>query len=67
MPSTTSQLDWNGAAALIISMAVAWPASGTTQVFPDLPLDTHYEVREGDDSYKVLDLPRICCFESAPR
>ena len=56
-----------GQAQRIILMEVVWPTSGTTQVFPDLPLDTHFEVREGDDEYKVLDLPRVCCFESIQR
>jgi hypothetical protein len=56
-----------GQAQRIISIEVVWPTSGTTQVFPGLPLDTHFEVREGDDAYKVLDLPRVCCFESIQR
>jgi hypothetical protein len=56
-----------GQAQRIISMEVFWPTSGTTQVFADLLLDTHFEIREGDDAYKVLDLPRFCCFESIQR
>ena len=45
-----------GRATRIVSLEVYWPASGITQVFHDVPLDTHLEIREGDDEYRIRDL-----------
>ena len=43
----------------IISLEVYWPTSGTRQVFHDVPLDSFIEVREGDDEFTVVLLPKI--------
>ena len=37
-----------GAATAIRSVAVTWPATGETAVYPDVALDRAYRVREGD-------------------
>jgi len=46
-----------GKADRIVSLKVRWPASGTIQVFTDVPLDVHLEVREDADT--LLDPPRF--------
>jgi hypothetical protein len=45
-----------GQAERIVSVRVDWPASGTTQVFDDIPLDSVIEVTEGVDSWRQLPL-----------
>ena len=52
-----------GQARRIVRVEVRWPASGTTQVFDDVPLDTRIEITEGDDGYTVAALPS---FKLAP-
>jgi hypothetical protein len=46
-----------GKADSIVSLEVRWPASGTVQVFTDVPLDAHLEVREDSDRFTVRDPP----------
>ena len=49
-----------GTAGRIVSLEVYWPTSGRTQIFDDVPLDSHVRVREGDDKLSVLDdIPRV--------
>ena len=48
-----------GQASRIMSLEVRWPASGEVQVFDDVPLDAHIEVREGDRDYRLVERPRI--------
>ena len=48
-----------GKAVRILALEVRWPASGTVQVFRDVPLDTNIEIHEGDDEYRVRELPRF--------
>jgi len=45
-----------GKADRIVSLAVTWPASGTTQVFDDVPLDSVVQITEGSDSWLRLPL-----------
>ena len=45
-----------GRATRIVSLEVHWPTSGITQVFHDVPLDTHLEITEGDNEYRIRDL-----------
>lgn len=46
-----------GDAALIKRLEIHWPASGTTQVFENVPLDSFLRIEEGNDSFGRL-LPR---------
>ena len=48
-----------GQASRIMSVEVRWPASGEVQVFTDVPLDAHIEVREGEGQYTLVQRPRI--------
>ena len=48
-----------GQAGRIAALEVVWPASGIRQVFDDVPMDSHLEITEGDDAFRVLDLPRV--------
>ncbi|MGK0189775.1 MAG: hypothetical protein ACI9R3_005593, partial [Verrucomicrobiales bacterium] len=45
-----------GKAARILSVSVAWPASGTTQTFNNVPLDSGIVVTEGKDDFQILPL-----------
>jgi hypothetical protein len=42
-------------AGSIASLEIHWPASGSTQVFPDLAVDQAIEITEFDDHYRKLD------------
>ena len=44
-----------GAADAIDFVEIRWPASGTTQTFENVPLDTVIEIVEGEDRYTVID------------
>ena len=48
-----------GQARRIVALEVVWPTSGIRQVFDEVPLDSHLEIREGDDAYRLLDPPRF--------
>lgn len=48
-----------GAATTLVALEVHWPASGTTQIFPNVPLDAAIEITEGEPELRRLDLPRI--------
>ena len=48
-----------GRAIRIVTLEVEWPASGTLQVFDNVPLDSHLEIREDADGYKLLDIPQF--------
>ena len=56
-----------GQADRIVRLEVRWPASGTTQVFDDVPLDTRIEVKEDVDAYTVVPRPpfRLAPFRSS--
>ena len=45
--------------ASIESLEVVWPASGTTQVFRDVPVNSFLEIRELDSTFTVKTPPRI--------
>ena len=57
--STMTQEIGLGKAQMVESLEVYWPASGTRQVFNDVPFDTHLRVIEGDDKYEVISLPPV--------
>ena len=44
-----------GRATSILSLTIYWPATGISQSFEDVPLDSRIEVREGRDVYTILD------------
>ena len=44
-----------GAADAIDFVEIRWPASGTTQRFENVPMDTVIEIVEGEDRFKVID------------
>lgn len=46
-----------GKVAKILSVSVVWPASGTTQVFDQVPLNSGVIVTEGEDVLQSLPLP----------
>ena len=46
-----------GQAERIVSLELVWPTTGVRQVFYDVPLDSHLRVREGEETYEILDLP----------
>ena len=43
-----------GRAERIERLEVHWPTSGTTQTFLDVPLDTCFEVTEGEDELRIV-------------
>ena len=45
-----------GRARRIASLEVQWPTTGRRQLFEDVPLDSHLEVREDDSEFKLLDI-----------
>ena len=57
--STLTQEIGVGQAQRIVSLEVRWPATGGRQVFTDVPLDSHFKIREGADRYEILDLPTV--------
>ena len=57
--SSLEQVIGLGQTSRIVSVEVYWPTSGIQQVFQDVPLDTHIQVREGDDQYRIRDISRI--------
>ena len=57
--STLTQEIGLGQAQRIVSLEVRWPATDMRQVFTDVPLDSHLRIREGADSYELLDLPPV--------
>jgi hypothetical protein len=48
-----------GQADRIVRLEVHWPTTDLRQVFQDVPLDQAIEVREGAESFTVLDRPHI--------
>ena len=48
-----------GKATAIESLEIRWPASGTRQVFKDVPINTFLEIREFEGRFTVRTLPRI--------
>jgi hypothetical protein len=48
-----------GKAEKIATLEVHWPASGTTQVFHDVPVDQAIEVTEFEQSYRPLNWARL--------
>ena len=48
-----------GQAERIVSLEVYWPTSGIRQLFSDVPLDSHIEILENNNEYKLLDIPKI--------
>jgi hypothetical protein len=46
-----------GKAARILALEVFWPASGTTQLFKDVPLDRVISVEEGSDAFALVAPP----------
>jgi tetratricopeptide (TPR) repeat protein len=48
-----------GDATAISRLSVRWPASGTTQVFENVPLDSFVRVTEGEAELERLELPKI--------
>lgn len=58
-----------GSASRIVALEIFWPVTGDTQRLPDLELDQWYEVREGVEEARRLDLPRFAlpgAAETAP-
>ncbi len=43
-----------GSATRLARLEVAWPASGALQVFPDVPLDSAFEIIEGETALRCL-------------
>ena len=56
--STLEQEIGLGNADRIESLEIHWPASGVTQTFENIPLDTALQIREDADAYVIRDLPR---------
>ena len=48
-----------GAAKAVQSLEIEWPASGTRQVFKDVPVNTAIEIVELEKAFKVRTLPRL--------
>ena len=48
-----------GEATVVKRLRIRWPTSGTVQVFEGIAADRAYEVTEGVDTLRALDLPRI--------
>ena len=57
--STLTQEIGLGRAQRIVSLEVRWPVTGARQVFTDVPLDSHFKIREGADRYEIRDLPSV--------
>jgi hypothetical protein len=45
-----------GAAGVVQTLEVRWPATGRTQTFHDVPVDRVIRIREGADAWETLDL-----------
>ena len=41
------------------TVEIKWPASRTTQVFHDVPVDARIEITELADTYKTVPIPRF--------
>jgi hypothetical protein len=52
-----------GQAQRIECLEVHWPASGTTQVFRDLPADQAIRITEFADDYEAIDVKPIAIAE----
>jgi hypothetical protein len=55
-----------GQATRIESLEIDWPASGTRQIFQDLPVDRLIEITEHDDTYRSS-VPPSFRFKQPPR
>lgn len=48
-----------GQATAIASLQVDWPVSRTRQVFTSVPVDSFIEIRELEDTFHVVQRPRV--------
>ena len=48
-----------GAATAVETLEIDWPASRTRQVFTGVPVNSFIEIREFDDTFRVVQRPRM--------
>ncbi|HEY2348615.1 MAG TPA: CRTAC1 family protein, partial [Puia sp.] len=48
-----------GSAATVEKIEITWPVTGKTQLFQNLPVDTHYKMVEGNDRIYTYTLSRL--------
>jgi hypothetical protein len=48
-----------GQATAIQTIEITWPATGKTQIFKDVVMDQALKIREGDQDFALMTLPRF--------